>query len=165
LHTVSLRLRKLHTFGYVAAPSGVVETPKKGGIMRLKLAVGIYTLLCCVALAKEPKRFQKGELLQMDAVDCGYDENSGKSFVGEMIGTDGAHKKTKALLCHEYLLKADSVLYRIRPMDEKHPVLLPIGEIAQFRIDKDKMKLRVEDGDDKERNYAVVSMTPRADSK
>jgi hypothetical protein len=39
--------------------------------------------------------------------------------------------------------------------------LLPVGVRAQFRLDKDKMKLRVEDLDDKERDYTVVSMTPR----
>jgi hypothetical protein len=57
------------------------------------------------------------------------------------------------------------VIYRIRPRDEKHPVLLPVGEKAQFRIEKDKMLLQMEDLDAKEREYTVVSMTPRADSK
>jgi len=40
-------------------------------------------------------------------------------------------------------------------------VLLPVGEKAQFRLDKDKLVLRVEDMDDKEREYIVVSMVPR----
>jgi hypothetical protein len=56
------------------------------------------------------------------------------------------------------------VIYRIRPRDEKHPILLPVGEKAQFRLVKDKMLLRVEDLDIKERKYIVVSMTPRTDS-
>jgi hypothetical protein len=43
------------------------------------------------------------------------------------------------------------VIYRIRPRDDKHPVLLPVGEKAQFRIQKDKM-LRLEHADDKEAN-------------
>ena len=43
----------------------------------------------------------------------------------------------------------------------KHPVLLPVGMRAQFRLDKEKIKLRVEDLDDKERDYIVVSMTQR----
>ena len=55
------------------------------------------------------------------------------------------------------------MIYRIRPRDEKHPILLPVGENAQFRIEKDKLLLRVEDLDDKEREYSVVSMTPRRD--
>ncbi len=121
-------------------------------------------LLAAVAHAKEPQRYETGELLQMDSVECGVDENSGKSFAGEVLGTDSAHKKTHALLCQEYLLQTDHVIYRIRPKDDKHPVLLPVGNKAQFRMDKDKMKLRVEDLDDKERDYLVVSMTPRGDS-
>ena len=100
----------------------------------------------------------------MESVACGVDENSGKSLAGEIIGTDGAHKKTHELLCQEYVLQSDKVIYRIRPRDEKHPVLLPVGEQAQFRMEKDKMVLRVEDLDNKDREYVVVSMTPREDS-
>ena len=121
-------------------------------------------MLATIAQAKEPKAHQTGTLLQMDSAECGVDENSGKSVVGELVGTDSAHKKSKALLCQEYLLQSDTIIYRIRPRDDKHPVLLPVGEKAQFRIQKDKMLLRVEDVDDKERQYNVVSMTPRGDS-
>jgi len=101
----------------------------------------------------------------MDSAECGYDEKDGKSLAGEMLGTDSGHKKTHALLCQEYLLQTERVIYRIRPKDEKHPVLLPVGEKAQFRMNKDKMLLRVEDLDDKEREYLVVSMTPRMQDK
>src|SRR5882672_7337832 len=127
----------------------------------------LITAILCVsfAQAKEPKVHQSGTLLQMDSAECGVDENSGKSVVGELVGTDSAHKKTHALLCQEYLLQSDTVIYRIRPRDEKHPVLLPVGEKAQFRIHKDKMLLQVEDIDEKEREYSVVSMTPRQDRK
>ena len=123
----------------------------------------VAIMLACVAQAKEPKPHQTGTLLQMDSAECGVDENSGKSVVGELVGTDSAHKKTHALLCQEYILQTDKVIYRIRPRDEKHPVLLPVGEQAQFRIQKDKMLLQVEDVDQKEREYSVVSMTPRQD--
>jgi hypothetical protein len=121
------------------------------------------TILLSASLlyAKEPRPNQSGTLLQMDSVECGADQKSGKSFAGEMLGTDAAHQKTHVLLCQEYLLQTDHVIYRIRPRDDKHPVLLPVGEKAQFHIDKDKLKLRVEDLDDKEREYTVVSMTPR----
>src|SRR5579864_5633538 len=115
------------------------------------------------AAKNEPVFHQTGTISAMDAVECGVDENSGKSFAGEVLGTGGAHKKTRAMLCQEYVLKTDHVMYRIRPRDEKHPVLLPVGERAQFRLQKDKMMLRVEDLDDKEREYIVVSMTPRSD--
>jgi hypothetical protein len=120
--------------------------------------------LATFAFAKEPKAYQTGKLLQMDSVACGVDEKDGKNFAGEMLGTDSGHKKTHELLCQEYVLQAERVIYRIRPRDEKHPVLLPVGERAQFRLAKDKMLLRVEDLDGKEREYLVVSMMPRADA-
>jgi hypothetical protein len=114
-----------------------------------------------LAYAKDQRMNQSGTLLQMDSVECGSDQKGGKSLTGEMLGTDSAHQKTHVLLCQEYLLQTDRIIYRIRPRDDKHPVLLPVGVKAQFHLDKDKMKLRVEDLDDKERDYTVVSMTPR----
>ena len=63
------------------------------------------------------------------------------------------------------MLQSDRVIYRVRPKDDKHPVLLPVGEKAQFRLEKDKMLLRMEDLDDKEREYIVVSMMPRGESR
>jgi hypothetical protein len=39
-----------------------------------------------------------------------------------------------------------------------------VGEKAQFRMDRDHMRLRVEDLDNKERDYIVVSMTPRGEA-
>ena len=129
--------------------------------MRLKTILA-FIVLSTTCFAKDPKPFQSGTLLQMDSVGCGMTENSGKSIAGEIIGTDGAHKKTHELLCQEYVLQTDHVIYRIRPKDDKHPALLPVGEHAQFRMNRDKMVLRVEDLDSKDRDYSVVSMTPRA---
>ena len=130
--------------------------------MTKPFVIGVV-LFASLAYAKDSKPFQHGKLMQMDSVACGVDENSGKSFAGEMLGTDSPHKKTHELLCQEYLLQTDKVIYRIRPRDDKHPVLLPVGAAAQFRLQKDRMILRVEDLDDKDRDYVVVSMTPRED--
>lgn len=125
----------------------------------------LLAMLCTsLAYAKNRPVAQSGTLLQMDSVECGTDQKSGKTFAGEILGTDAAHQKMQTLLCPEYLLQTDRVLYRIRPKDEKHPNLLPVGEKAQFRMDKDHMRLRVEDLDDKERDYIVVSMTPRGEA-
>ena len=132
--------------------------------MRSKLMLCVVLGLASAAYAKDPKTYQTGKLLQMDSVQCGMAEKEAKSFAGEMLGTDSGSKKTHELLCQEYVVQAERVIYRIRPRDEKHPVLLPVGEQAQFRLQKDKMLLRVEDLDSKEREYIVVSMTPRSDS-
>jgi hypothetical protein len=131
--------------------------------MRLKSLV-LCLALTAAAYAKEPKPYQGGKLLQMDSVNCGVDEKEAKSLAGEMIGTDSGRKKTQELLCQEYLLQSDKMVYRIRPREAKHPVLLPVGEQAQFRLDKDKLVLRMEALDSKEREYVVVSMTPRSES-
>jgi hypothetical protein len=132
--------------------------------MRSKLILCVILGLASAAYAKDPKTYLTGKILQMDSVQCGIAEKDAKSFAGEMLGTDSGSKKTRELLCQEYVLQAERVIYRIRPRDEKHPVLLPVGEQAQFRLQKDKMLLRVEDLDSKEREYIVVSMTPRSDS-
>jgi hypothetical protein len=115
------------------------------------------------ALAKDKPAFERGVLLQMDSTHCGFAEKGSKTVAGEILGTDGQHKNTQEVLCQEYILKSDRLIYRIRPND-KHPTLLPVGESAEFRIHKDRMLLRVPESDGKEREYIVVSMTPRADA-
>ena len=132
--------------------------------MRPKLTLCVVLGLAFAAYAKDPKAYQTGKLLQMDSVKCGMAEKDATSLAGEMLGTDSGSKKTQELLCQEYVLQGERVIYRIRPKDERHPPLLPIGEHAQFRLQKDKMLLLVEGFDSKEREYIVVSMTPRSDS-
>ena len=130
-----------------------------------KYALAAGLLFAGVCAAKEHSDYQKGTLLRMDSTSCGMQEKGSKSVAGELLGTDAQSKKTQEVLCQEYVLQTDRVVYRIRPKDDKHPVLLPIGETAQFRIHKDKLILRVaEGGDDKEREYIVVSMAPRQDA-
>ena len=110
--------------------------------MRLHIVLAIL-LVAAAAQAKEPKHFQTGKLLKMESVKCGTDAKNAKSFAGEMIGTDSDHMKTRELLCQQYVLETDTVLYTIQPKDDKHPELLPM-----------------EDLDDKEHEYFVVSMSP-----
>src|SRR6266576_468586 len=129
-------------------------------VMRLKFLIAVL-LMAAIVEAKEPRHYQSGRLMKMESVKCGTDEKNGKSFAGEMIGTDSSHMKTRELLCQQYTLETSSLVYTVRPKTDKHPALLPIGETAQFRMDKDKMLLRVEDLDDKEREYIVISIIPK----
>jgi hypothetical protein len=136
--------------------------------MRMKLGITVAGLVLFASpalFAKDPPSYDKGVLLSMDSTMCGTAENDGKSLTGELIGTDSSHKKTKEVLCQEYVLQGARLTYRIRPKDEKHPVLLPVGESVQFRIHKDKLYLRDPEGDSKEREYLVVSMQLRQDVK
>jgi hypothetical protein len=131
--------------------------------MRVATVAALFFTAAMMTQAKEPPAYEKAVLVKMDSSTCGYAEKDGKTIAGEIFGTDGQHKNTKQLLCQEYVLQTDRVTYRIQPKDDKHPVLLPVGETAQFRIHKDKMLLRVPEADGKEREYIVLSMTPRAD--
>jgi hypothetical protein len=134
--------------------------------MNIKIGVVAGCLLLAgVCAAKERDDYQKGTLLKMESAPCGIQEKGGKSLAGEMLGTDSQNKKTREVLCQEYVLQAERVIYRIRPKDEKHPALLPIGETAQFRLHKDMLILKVAEADGKEREYIVVSMTPREDKR
>jgi len=134
----------------------------------LTMRIGIVTVLLAFATlntqAKDAPAYEKGVLVQMESSSCGYSEKDGKTIAGQIFGTDGQHKNTKQVLCQEYVLQADRIIYRITPKNDKHPVLLPVGETAQFRIHKDKLLLRVPEADGKEREYLVLSMTPRSDA-
>jgi hypothetical protein len=128
--------------------------------------IAIFTLLCAsFAFGRDHQTPQSGTILQMDSANCGTDQKSDKSLAGEIIGTDNAHQKMHTLLCQEYTLQTERINYRIRPKDDKHAILLPIGSKAQFRIEKDYVKLSVEGSDEKEREYMVVSMTPRGEAQ
>jgi hypothetical protein len=116
------------------------------------------------AYAHSPQPYQTGKLLQMNSVHCGTTEKDARSALSEIVGTDDSSKKSEEVLCQEYVLQADAVVYHIRPRDEKHPELLPVGGTAQFRIEKDKLLLRVDGLDGKDHPYVVVSMTPRTDN-
>jgi hypothetical protein len=129
----------------------------------MKFRTLAFCLLFVGVCSAKEHDYQRGTLLRMDSSSCGTQEKGSKTVAGEVFGTDGQHKKTQELLCQEYILQSEHVIYRIRPKDDKHPELLPIGETAQFRISKDKLILRVPELNDKEREYVVVSMTPRED--
>ena len=131
----------------------------------MKYSLVIALLCASFAYGKDHASAQSGTILQMDSVQCGTDQKSDKSFAGELIGTDNSHQKMHTLLCQEYLVQTERVNYRIRPKDDKHPALLPVNASAQFHIEKNYMKLRVEDLDNKEREYVVVSMTPRSENQ
>jgi len=132
--------------------------------MRKFSVLAAVVLVALPLQAKDKPAYEKGVLLQMESSACGLAEKDGNTLAGEIFGTDGQHKNTQQVLCQEYTLQTDRVTYRIRPKDDKHPALLPIGETAQFRIHKDKLLLRVIESGDKEREYIVVAMTPRTDA-
>jgi hypothetical protein len=134
-------------------------------VKKLILAMVVAAVSASVALAKDPPSYDKGTLLSMDSSMCGTAEKGSKTVAGELLGTDGEHKNTEQVLCQEYVLQGDRIVYRIRPEDTKHPILLPVGDSVEYRVRKDKMYVLDREGNQKERQYSVISMRVREDVK
>src|SRR5258707_2969388 len=102
----------------------------------------------------------RGMLEKMEAVPCGAKER-GLTGLGSIFASAGVTAvNSNEKLCPQYLLRTDEMEYHIRPTDGKHPVILPIGKEGEFKIKKDRMFLKVPDGDHKTRPYQVVAMKP-----
>ena len=132
--------------------------------MRVKIVVMIAALLLTQtlpAVAKNKKKHpNRGMLEKMEAVPCGAKER-GLSGLGSIFGSVGVtHVNSDEKLCPQYLLRTDEMEYHIQPTDRKHPVVLPVGEEGVFKIKKDRMLLKVPEGDRKTHSYLVVGMKP-----
>ena len=113
------------------------------------------------ASAKDKKKHsQRGMLESMQSVPCGAKER-GLAGLGSVFGSVGVeHVNSHEQLCPQYLLRSDEMDYHIRPSDQKHAAVLPVGQEAEFKIKKDRLFLKVVDGDKKVRAFEVVSMQP-----
>ena len=108
------------------------------------------TLLSAPAQAKEVS--QTATIVAMNSVPC---------------GTKGeGHKKTREMICHEYILRAGSTEYHIQQKEEKSSDMLTIGSQATFTIHKDRMRLHAANMSGKEKDYefVVVSMSSAAET-
>ena len=113
------------------------------------------------AAAKDKKKHSdRGMLESMEAIPCGAKQR-GLTGLGSVFGSVGVeHVNSDEKLCQQYLLRTDEMEYEIRPIDNKHPVILPVGHEGEFKIKKDEMHLKVPDGDRKTRAYHVVGVKP-----
>jgi hypothetical protein len=136
-----------------------------GGAMKIKTFLVVAIVLRSVSPLSagdnnKKKHPDRGMLEKMEAVPCGAKER-GLSGLGALYGSVGVtHVNSDEKLCPQYLLRTDEMEYHIRPVDGKHPVILPVGHEGEFKIKKDHLYLRVPDGDHKTRAYQVVSMKP-----
>ena len=105
----------------------------------LSVVVGA-TLLSAPAQAKDVS--QTATIVSMNSVPC---------------GTKGEHhKKTRELLCHEYVLRSGSTEYHIQQKEEKSTDLLAIGQQATFTIHKDRMRLHATNTSGKLKDFEFV---------
>lgn len=127
----------------------------------LVVAVALSLAVVPRAEAKNKKKQpERGMLEKMQSMPCGVKER-GLAGLGSVFGSVGVqHVNSNEKLCPQYLLRTDEMEYHIRPLDTKHPVLLPVGHEGEFKIKKDKLFLKVPDQDKKTREYQVVSIQP-----
>src|SRR5271170_2412171 len=133
--------------------------------MKLKtsLVLGI-AFAAAIPVSAGPKKKDQSEramLEKMEAVPCGAKEK-GVTGLGTVWASAGiTHVNSDEKLCPQYLVLSDDMEYHIRPTDTKHPIVLPVGKEVVFKIKKDRMYLRVADGDDQKMlAYAVVAEKP-----
>jgi hypothetical protein len=124
----------------------------------------IITLTLFLALpgfaGDRKKHANRAMIEKMDAVPCGASEH-GLSGLGSLWASVGVtHIKSDEKLCPQYLLRTDDMEYQVRPVGQKHPVLLPVGQEGEFKLKKDAIDMRIPDGDRKMRHYQVVAMKP-----
>lgn len=115
----------------------------------LSVVVGA-TLLSAPAQAKDVS--QTGTVQAMNSVPC---------------GTKGErHKKTREMVCHEYVLRSGSTEYHVQQKEEKSSDVLAIGGQATFTIHKDRMHLHAANisGKEKDYDFVVVSMKPAGET-
>ena len=110
--------------------------------------------------AKKKNQPNRGMLEKMDAVPCGAKQKglAGLGSFWASVGITDVHSTEK--LCPEYLIRTDDADYRVRPRDLKHPVILPVGQEVVFKLKKDRMMIKVPEGDQKVRSYEVVGIEP-----
>lgn len=106
----------------------------------------ILLALTCLAQAQAPSTYHTGKLLQMESVQC------------VVAQTQEASTPASVVDCAEYVLEAEGVLFHFRSRDPKHASALPVGHMAQYRIEEGHFFLR---SGKKEQEFVVVSMEPR----
>jgi hypothetical protein len=119
--------------------------------MNPKLALATL-LLASLVQAQDTKKYHTGQLVQMESLECTVFENP-------------TANSSDSVVCQEYVLRGDDVLFHLRAKDVKHTVLLPVGKEVAYRIEEDRFYLRPGAGDKKEHEYRVVAMEPRDKSE
>jgi len=127
---------------------------------RKTMWIAIFALSLALPAFAGKKHAQRAMIEKMEAVPCGAKEH-GISGLGSIWASVGAtHINTDEKLCPQYELKTDDMEYHVRPLDHKHPRLLPVGQEGEFKVSKDVIQMRIPDGDHKMRRYQVVAMKP-----
>jgi len=115
--------------------------------------------LCCLLLLTFPvilfaqrRSHEEGTIVRMRMTDCLGPQH------GFMAAMSGGGKTEPELLCPEYVLVADKVVYVISGKSSEQ--LLPLAEVTRFRFQKNEMLIRIDDAQ-KESHFHIKAMVMR----
>ena len=112
----------------------------------------ILVLIFPVILSAQTSTRQQGTIVRMRMTDCLGPQH------GFMTAMSGGGKGETNLLCPEYVLVADKVVYVISGKSSEQ--LLLLAEVTRFRFQKNEMLIRVDDAP-KESHFHIKAMVMR----
>ena len=122
----------------------------------MKRILGFTVLLIFPVLAlAQTHNTQQGTVIRMRMTDCPIPQHG---FMAAMSG--GGGRVEPGLLCPEYVLVADKVVYIVSGKTSEQ--LLPLAEVTRFRLQKNEMLIRIEDAQ-KESHFHINAMMIRAE--
>ena len=116
--------------------------------------VCISLMATSLVLAAQTHHRDQGTIVRMNMTPC--DPQHG--FMAAMSG--GAAKTDNGMLCPEYVLVSEQVVYVIS--GKASEPLLPLADITRFRFQKNEMLIRVDDAQ-KESHFHIKAMALRPD--
>jgi hypothetical protein len=115
--------------------------------------LSIVLLALPVALAAQNPGHLQGTIIRMRMNDCLGPQHG---FMAAMSGSAG--KVETGVLCPEYVLVADKVVYVISGKTSDQ--LIPLAETTRFRLQKNEMLIRIDDAS-KESHFHIKAMVLR----
>jgi len=106
-----------------------------------------------IVLVAQARPHQQGTIIRMRTADCLGPQHG---FMAAMSGG----KAEAGMLCPEYVLLADKVVYVI--IGKTSGQLLPLAEVTAFRFQTDEMLIRINDAP-KESHFRIKAMMLRAE--
>ncbi|MGA7221835.1 MAG: hypothetical protein WA867_12645 [Candidatus Acidiferrales bacterium] len=126
----------------------------------LILALAVASASPLFAGGNKKKASERATLERMEAVPCGATQK-GIAGLGTLWASAGiTHVNSNEKLCPQYTVLTDEMEYDVRPTDLKHAIILPVGKEVEFKINKNRMYMKVPDAHQKMETYEVVSMKP-----
>jgi len=112
----------------------------------------ILLLASWLILSAQAQTRQQGTIIRMSMTDCMEQQHR---FMAAMSGNG---KADEGLLCPEYVLVTDKVVYVISGRGSAQ--LLPLAEVTRFRLLKNEMLIRADD-ERKESHFHIKAMVLR----